>query len=330
MSDQLPFDIDNIRLPNIPKSTVAIIILIATGALVVYTMVFTVAPEEVGVVLRFGKYNRTSPPGLNFKVPFGIERVYKVPIERQLKLEFGFRSAKPGIRTQYSRSGFKEESLMLTGDLNAAEVEWIVQFRITDPRKYLFNVRQPPSTFRDMNEAVMRSVIGERTVDDVLTVGRQSIGRAVKEKLQDLCNQYEIGIEVERIVLQDVSPPDLVRDAFNKVNEAQQEREKLINQALSEYNKVVPRAKGEKERTIEAAKGYASQRVNRAEGDAARFNARFKEYQKAKDVTRRRIYLETMQEVLKNVGKKLITDDAATGILPLFNLESSPMGGRTR
>ncbi len=210
---------------------------------------------------------------------------------------------------------------MLTGDLNAAQVEWIVQFRINDPYKNLFKVRNAVQTFRDINEAMMREIVGDRTVDEVLTVGRQEVASTVALKLQEISDQYELGIKVVQVVLQDVNPPDPVKPAFNEVNEAQQEREKLINQAKSEYNKVIPRARGEAERTIEEAKGYALERVNNAKGEAAKFNSVFKEYVKAKEVTRQRIYLETMNEVLPKVGRKLITDENITGILPLFQLE---------
>jgi membrane protease subunit HflK len=207
---------------------------------------------------------------------------------------------------------------MLTGDLNASEVEWIVQFRISDPYKFLFKVRNAISTFRDMNEALMREVVGDRSVSEVLTVGRVEIASTVTARLQELCDQYETGIKVDQVVLQDVNPPDPVKPAFNEVNEAQQEREKLINQARSEYNKVIPKARGDASRIIEEARGYAIERVNQARGEAIRFNAIFKEYSMAPEVTRQRIYLETMNDVLPKVGRKLITDKEATGILPLF------------
>ena len=284
-----------------------------------FSSLFTIEPEEVGVILRFGKYVRTVNPGLNFKAPLGIEKVFKVPVERQLKLEFGFRTEKADVRSQYSSRGFLEESLMLTGDLNAADVEWIVQYRISDPFKFLFRVRNSVQTFRDINEAIMREIVGDRTVNEVLTVGRQEVAATATTMLQDLSDQYEMGIKVEQVVLQDVNPPEQVKPAFNEVNEAQQEREKLINQARSDYNKVIPKARGEAQRTIEEAHGYALERINNAKGEAAKFTAVFDEYSKAKEVTRQRIYLETMNEVLKKVGKKLITDEKASGILPLFN-----------
>ena len=324
MDQRQPFnfnDLKDLKPPKINFKALATIVIAIVVVIFVFSLWFTIEPEEVGVVLRFGKYTRTVEPGLNFKLPFGIEQVYKVPVERQLKLEFGFRSVTPGVRTSYSTTKYKEESLMLTGDLNAAEVEWIVQFRINDPYKFLFRVRNAEQTFRDINEAVMREIVGDRTVDEVLTVGRQEVATAVTVMLQKLCDQYELGIKVDQVVLQDVNPPESVKPAFNEVNEAQQEREKLINQAKSEYNKVIPKARGEADRTIEEAKGYALERVNQAQGEASRFNSIFAEYSKAKEVTRQRIYLETMHDVMQKVGRKLITDEEATGILPLFQLE---------
>jgi len=324
MDQRQPFDFKDLRdfkPPKINFKAISSIVIAIVAVSFIFSLWFTVEPEEVGIVLQFGKYTRTVDPGLNFKLPFGIEQVIKVPVERQLKLEFGFRSATPGIRTSYSTTKYKEESLMLTGDLNAAEVEWIVQFRINDPYKFLFRVRNAEQTFRDVNEAVMRETVGDRTVDEVLTVGRQEVATAVTVMLQELCDQYELGIKVDQVVLQDVNPPERVKPAFNEVNEAQQEREKLINQAKSEYNKVIPKARGEAERTIEEAKGYALERVNQAKGEASRFNSIFTEYSKAKEVTRQRIYLETMHDVMQKVGRKLITDEEATGILPLFQLE---------
>jgi membrane protease subunit HflK len=210
---------------------------------------------------------------------------------------------------------------MLTGDLNAAEVEWIVQYRISDPYKFLFKVRETPLTFRAMTEAVVREIVGDRTVNEVLTIGRQEISVAVQAKLQELCNQYETGINVDQVVLQDVNPPDRVKPSFNEVNEAQQEREKLINQAQAEFNKVIPRARGEAEQMIQEAEGYALQRVNRSKGEVARFNVLFNQYRLAKEVTRQRIYLETMNTILPKVGKKLIVDESVKGLIPLLDLK---------
>lgn len=287
---------------------------------------YTVDPEEAGLVLRFGKFVRTSEPGLHFKLPLGIERVRKVPIQRQLKEEFGFRTVRAGIQTEYSTQSYVQESSMLTGDLNAALVEWVVQYRIVDPYKYLFQVRSVQDTFRDMSEAVTRRVVGDRTVNEVLTVGRAEVAAQIQVELQELCNQYDTGISVDQVVLQDINPPDPVKPSFNAVNEAQQEKEKLINQAQSEYNREIPRASGQAQQTIQEAEGYALNRVNRAEGDAAAFNALFEEYRKAPDVTRRRIYLETMAQVLPQVRSKTIVDDDLRGVLPLLNLDGRAAG----
>ncbi|MCB1320235.1 MAG: FtsH protease activity modulator HflK, partial [Leptospiraceae bacterium] len=288
--------------------------------IIVFSSVFAVDTEEAAVILRFGEYNRTVDPGLQLKLPLPIEEKYIVPGRRQLKEEFGFRTVATGVRSEYSKRDFSEESLMLTGDLNAAEVEWIVQYRINDPYKFLFRVRNAQQTFRDINEAVMREIIGDRTINEVLTVGRQEISSTVEVKLQELCDQYELGIRIEQAVLQDVNPPDQVKGSFNEVNEAQQEREKLINQARAEYNRVIPKASGEARRTIEEARGYALERVNLSEGEASRFNSLYEEYRKAPEVTRQRIYIETMNRVMQRVDKKVITDENATGVLPLLDL----------
>lgn len=284
------------------------------------TSLFQIGPEEVGVITRFGKYVRTVDPGLNLKVPV-IERLYKVAVERQQKEEFGFRTTQAGIKSEYSKSGTADESLMLTGDLNLADVEWIVQYRIVDPYSYLFRVREPVTTLRDISEASMREIVGDRTVNEVLTVGRAEIAMSAHQKIQALCTEYSLGIRIEQVVLQDVNPPDQVKDAFNDVNQAQQERETLINQARSEYNKVIPKAKGQAEETIQRAEGYATERVNNALGESARFNALYLEYVKAPEVTKRRIYLETMEEVVPKLGNKIITDESGTNVLPLLQMQ---------
>jgi membrane protease subunit HflK len=252
-----------------------------------------------------------------------VERITKVPVQRQLKMEFGFRTARAAAQTSYA-APTKEtiaESHMLTGDLNVAVVEWIVQYRIKDPSAFLFRVRDVPETFRYMSEAAMRQVVGDHSVDEVLTIGREAIALQAKAELQRLCEMYGIGLEVQQLVLQDVNPPNPVKPAFNEVNQAIQEKERAINDAWAEYNKAVPRAKGEAEQAIRAAEGYSLERVNNAEGDAKRFEALYEEYKKAPGVTRRRIYLETLGAVLPKVGRKLVLDESARGILPLLQLE---------
>ena len=291
--------------------------------------VYQIQPEEVGVVTRLGRFVRTSEPGLNFKMPL-LEGVQKVPVQRQLKQEFGFRTEEAGVKTRYSPNAFPEESIMLTGDLNVAVVEWIVQYRVSDPYRYLFKVRNVEETFRSMNEAVMREVVGDRTVTEVLTVGRQDIETAVQEKLQHLAKQYDTGITVDQVVLQDVNPPDPVKPSWDAVNQAQQQRDRLINEARAEYNQVVPRASGEAEQAVLQAEGYSLDRVNRSQGDAERFKALYEAYRRSPQVTRQRMYLETMQRVLPKTGGKIFLDKDAKGILPLFSLEALQTGRRRR
>ena len=290
---------------------------------IVFGSFFTVEPEEIGVVLRFGGYVRTAEPGLHFKVPWPVESLIKVPVQRQLKQEFGFRTESANVRTHDSSHDLSRESLMLTGDLNVAIVDWTTQYRIRDPYQYLFKVRDVPGTFRSMNEAVMREVVGDRSVSEVLTVGRQEIAAEVERRLQELCDQYETGIKVEQVVLQDVNPPDSVKPSFNEVNQAQQEREKMINEARSEFNRVIPRARGEALQTIQQAEGYATDRVNRARGDAALFTALLAAYRRAPEVTRRRMYLETVGEIYPKVKRKIVLDAKAKSVLPLLNLEEA-------
>lgn len=295
------------------------------GALVIlflFTGFYQVAADEVAVVQRFGEYARTAGPGPHFRIPFGIERITRVPDKRQLKMEFGFETVSAGTVSEFrTTEESKKESLMLTGDLNVAVVEWIVQYRIKDPYKYLFHLRNVSGTFRDMTESTMREVVGDHSVDEVLTVGREAIALQAREELQKLCDHYGNGIEIQQLVLQDVNPPDEVKPAFNEVNQAIQEKERAINEALADYNSAVPQAKGQAEQQVRAAEGYALERVNVAEGDAKRFEAVYDEYRKAPQVTRRRLYLETLARVLERAGNKVIVDQQAKGILPLLQLD---------
>jgi membrane protease subunit HflK len=288
--------------------------------MVLLTSWFQVGPESVGVVLRLGAYHREVPPGLHFRLPLGFEQVFIVETQRQLKEEFGFRTEEAGITTRYASGSFESESLMLTGDLNVAVVEWTVQFRIVEPYNFLFRVRDVRQTFRYMSQAVMRELVGDRTINEVLTVGRTELALGAEEKLQELCDQYETGIRVEQVILQDVTPPDEVKPSFNEVNQAQQQKETLINEARSEYNRAVPQARGVALQTVQQAEGYALDRVNRAKGEANRFKAVYDEYRKAPEVTRQRLYLETLRAVLPKVGRKLVVDKEAGNVIPLLNL----------
>ena len=307
-------------------SLVTRIVLILLAVAVLISTYYQVNADSVAVVQRFGRYVRTTDPGPHLKIPI-LETVTIVPVQRQLKAEFGFITDRAAVRSQFSQNeATLAESLMLTGDLNVAVVEWIVQYKVKDPYKYLFKVRRldaqrGDTTFRDMNEAVMRAVVGDHSVNEVLTVGREAIQVTVKNELQKLCDRYETGIEVLQIVLQDVNPPDPVKPAFNEVNQAIQEKERLINEAWADYNQTVPNARGEAERVVRAAEGYALERINNARGDVSRFVNIYDEYRKAPDVTRKRLYLETLNEILPKTGRKLIIDSSMKGLLPLLNLD---------
>lgn len=313
--ENLPPELRNLAKHS-GKIILALIVLIGG-----FLSVFTINPEEVGVVTRFGKLNREVQPGMNFRIPI-IEEVFKVQVERQLKQEFGYRTEEAGVRTRYAKAGDeREESQMLTGDLNLADVEWVVQYRISNAYLYLFRVRNAEKTLRDMAESTMRTVVGDRTVNEVITVGRQEVATSVEKLMQRLCDEYELGIEIDQIVLQDVNPPEPVRPSFNAVNEAEQERETLINEALAQYNREVPRARGTAQETIERAEGYAINRVNQAEGEADRFTSVYNEFIQAPQVTRQRLYLESMERIIPKMGDKIITDKSSQGVLPLLQMQ---------
>ncbi len=303
------------------RENLRFILIAILAVILLWGTIFQIGTEEVGVITRLGKYTRTVDPGLNLKMPF-IETVYKVPVERQQKLEFGFRSmGAVDNQSEYSKDGLGDESLMLTGDLNLADVEWVVQYRINDAYNYLFKVRNPESTLRNISEAATRQIVGDRTVNEVLTIGRTEITVKLHELIQEICNEYNIGIKIEQVVLQDVNPPDPVKAAFNAVNEAQQEKETLINQAKSEYNKVIPKASGEAKATIQKAEGYAIERVNNAQGESARFNDLYNQYIKAPEVTKKRIYLENMTTILSKLGNVIVTDQNGANVLPLLQMQ---------
>ena len=311
---------------KLPESLRSIggLILVVLVLIGVYGSYYQIEPDEVGLVTRFGRFIRTAEPGPHGKLPFGMEQVQKVPVQRQLKQEFGFRTVRADVQSTFAKDEHTSaESQMLTGDLNVATVEWIVQYKISDPYKYLFKLRDVEETFRLMAEASMRTVVGDHSVTELLTVGREAIAAKAKELLSNLCKLYDNGISVQQLVLQDVDPPESVKPAFNEVNQAIQERERDINEAWAEYNQEIPRARGLAQQALEAAEGYSVDRVNRAKGDAQRFVALEEQYRKAPEVTRQRIYLETLSGVLPAAGKKLIFDEKAKGILPLFPLGPS-------
>ena len=296
----------------------AALVLVGLG---MWTAYYTVPSDSVAVVQRFGKYLKDVPPGLHFKLPLGVDTATIVPVKRQLKQEFGFTTPGASDPFQSPRDG-RRETEMVTGDLNAALVEWVVQYRISDPAKFLFEVRQPGGTLRHVSESVMREVVGDRTVDEVITIGRQEIETEALVKMQELSSKYAMGISIDQVQLKNINPPRPVQESFNEVNQAQQEKEKLINEARRDYNKVIPLAEGEKDQRIREADGYRLKRINEAEGDAARFSALLAEYSKAPEVTRRRIYIETLQDVMPAIRSTIIVDEQSHSILPLLNLDS--------
>jgi membrane protease subunit HflK len=289
----------------------------------VYASVYTVAPEEAGVIQRFGRYVRVTGPGLHFKLPFGIETVSKVKTGRNFQMEFGYRTVEAGVRSRFTERGFKEESLMLSGDLNVVDLQWTVQYKIRDPKDFLFQVKDVDSAIRDMSESVMRRVVGNRLFDFVLTVGRAEIADKVKVDMQEVLDSYRTGIQVVNVKMQNVTPPGPVEAAFNEVNEAEQERESKINQAQAAYNREIPKAKGSALQTISKAEGYALERVNKAQGEASRFLDVLKEYRQAKDVTKRRLYLESMNQLLNGVGEIYLIDEDQKGLVPLLDLQKA-------
>jgi membrane protease subunit HflK len=318
---------DSLSLGKGKRPLWLIVIVIVIAIILAYTAFYTIPPGNKGVILRFGRYSGIVMPGLHFKIPLGVDTVFKVHTEQVDTESFGFKSVRPGIRTQYEKGAAEErESLMLTGDLNVIDVEWIIQFRREDPRKYLFNVQDPIMTLRDISESVNRRIVGNRSFDYVLQ-NREEVNRMAREELQKILDEYETGISVVNVRLQNVVPPDPVKGAFNEVNEAQQEKEKLINEAQETYNKEIPQARGEAERTINGSRGFALERVNHAKGDVARFSAVLKEYGSSKEVTKQRLYLEAYQAILPNAKEIYIIDSEQKSLLPLLQLNQPDMKG---
>lgn len=324
MFEELRNYLRGVRGPWIAAGILVLLLLIA-----LWSTWFTVQPEETGIIQRFGAVQRTAGPGLHFKLPFGIETVRTVPTARVLKEEFGFQTTVTGAgqRTQYApdKRAYKNVSLMLTGDLNVIDVQWIVQYRVEDPIRYLFWVRNTQQTIRDISESVMRRVVGNRLGSDVLTVGRVAVSTEVKEEMQKILSEYNAGVRLITVELQDVTPPDPVKPAFNEVNEARQDRERSINQAQEQANREIPRARGEAARSITEAEGYTLERVNRANGEATRFRAILDEYKRAPEVTRRRLYLEAVGAILPEAKALYIVDSQQKALIPWLNLESGQL-----
>jgi modulator of FtsH protease HflK len=320
----LPFpEPGNFRLNPVKILFGVLALVVATG---LFSSFYQVPANSVAIVQRFGKYLDTTEPGLHFKLPFGIDLVTTVETRRQLKLEFGYGTHGALNEYQYNQDyeDMELEKNMVTGDLNAAVVEWVVQFHISDARAYVFNFLEPQATLRDLSESVMREVVGDRTIDEVLTVGRQEMEVKALERMQLIASTLNMGVYIDQVQLGNVNPPTEVKDSFDEVNRAQQQREAAINAANGEYNRVIPEARGKAEQSISQAEGYATERVNRAEGDATRFTSLLTEYHKAPEVTQKRIYLETLSEILPAVPGKVIVDDKVPQFLPLMHLQQNP------
>ena len=322
--------------PNRPNMNFSIkkilsAIVVAVIAVIVLAFIFTgsysVPADSEAVVQRFGKYLSTQDPGLHFKIPLGVDKVTVIPVSRQLKMEFGYSTEGASNPNQGDTQSDATKD-MVTGDLNEAEVEWVIQYRITDPTQYLFAVQDPEDTLRAASEAVMRQVIGDRTIDEVITYGREDIENENLVLLKTVAKEYELGITIDLVQLKNINPPEAVQAAFNDVNNAQQEKQRDINQAQGEYNTVVPKAHGEADQMVSVAEGNAAKRINEAKGDADYFNDILAQYEKAPDVTRRRLYLETMSEILPKMGNKIIIDSDVSRVLPLLPLTNAKIQGQ--
>ncbi|MCD6205948.1 MAG: FtsH protease activity modulator HflK [Candidatus Marinimicrobia bacterium] len=308
---------------EVSSSQTFLVIIVALLIVVVVTIAmsfYTIDANENGVILRFGKYHKTTYPGLHLKLPWGIDKLYTVRVDYQWKEEFGFRTARPGVKTIYSKNQYTDESWMLTGDLNIADVQWIIQYKIKDPIKFLFNVREQSGTIRAVAEAAMRFVVGDRSFQEVLQSDRRKIALLAQDYMQQTLDQYDLGVDIQLVQLITVQPPGPVFDSYNEVNRAKQEQETAINEASQIYNKEIFRVEGEAKRIVQEARGYAINRTNRAKGDAELFTSVYNEYMKAKDVTRQRLYLETMESVMKQVNEKILIDKGVKSLVPFLNL----------
>ncbi|MBE7446153.1 MAG: FtsH protease activity modulator HflK [Planctomycetia bacterium] len=317
-----------VRFEDIPWGSIkkfippilVIVFVIITG----YTAFYTVKANEEAVILRFGSFKETVGPGLHTKIPYGIDRILKGEVKRIYNEEFGFRTEQRGSSSMigYEYPSVKEEKLMLTGDLNCAEVHWVIRYKIKELEEFFFNVKNVGETIRGVSQAVMRTLIGDRSIDEVLTIGRTEIEQKSKEDIQGILDSYKCGIDIQTVLLKGVNPPEPVKDAFNAVNQAIQIRDRIINEAEGQKNKILPAAEGKKQQVIKEAEGYRIRRVNEATGDVKAFQAVYEEYIKAEDVTRRRLFLETMSKVIPKCEKLYIIDNDIKGLLPMFEFSA--------
>jgi len=309
--------------PYLKKAPVAVAAIVLVAAVILLVTCFYAVPaDSEGVVLRLGKYHLTTGPGLHAKLPWPIDSVIKVEVLQVKALEFGFRTARPGKVTVYASptKELKEQSLMLTGDLNVAVVEWIIQYQVKDSRDFLFNVEDVPVTIRDVSETVMRRLVGERSVDEVITTGREVLGAEAREQTAKLLDEYGCGIRIVALRLQDATPPESVKKAFDEVNKARQDQQRIINEAEATRNKPIPEARGKRQLKILEAEGYYERRVKEATGDANALLSKWETFKDARDETRLRLYLETMESIFRNTRNKIIVDEELKGVLPLLQL----------
>jgi membrane protease subunit HflK len=311
-SDQKPTN----PLASLTKILAFVIVIVLLQG--VYSSVYKIQPSEVGVILRLGKYSRTTQSGLHFKIPY-IEKLFKVNVEKIRKQEFGFRTRFPGQQSSFDRRNYDMESLMLTADKNVINVAWIVQYKVADPYLFLFKIKDVEQAVHDASESVTRRIVGNMDFDYVLS-NRDLLAASVKQELQSELDNLEAGIVLVTVQFQDINPPETVKPAFNEVNEADQDMKRLVNEAQETYNRVIPKARGSAKQIIEEARGYASERINDAKGQTERFNDILKEYKNAPVVTRKRMYIETMEQILPGVDTIYVIDKDQQSPLPLLNL----------
>ncbi|MHC1743314.1 MAG: FtsH protease activity modulator HflK [Syntrophobacteraceae bacterium] len=320
------------KIPSMPKGPFWLLGLLFVLILIGANCFFTVQSQETAVVQRFGAYVYTATPGWHLKFPFGIDTVTKVASERAMQREYGYRTLRADVKSQFSEKGFEEQSAMLSGDLNVVNLHWAVQYMIESPVDYLFQVKQVEDTLDDISESVMRRIVGNRYADEVLTIGRAAVAQMARDEMQLILNSYKTGVKIITVKLQNVNPPDPVKAAFNEVNEARQEKERMINEAQQAYNQKIPKTMGEARQLVTQAEGYALERVNRSQGDASRFGEILEAYSKAPDVTRRRMYLESFSVFLERVDRLVVIDEQQKNILPLLDVgraaQSAVSGGR--
>ena len=321
MANNIKFGDIDIQIPSFEFKKFGGLIGVIVVAIIVFFSVYTVGANENGVVLRFGKYSHTTMPGLQFKIPF-VDQVHRVKVDFQFKREFGFRTLRAGVQTKYSTRNYNKESWMLTGDLNIADVRWIIQYKIKNAADYLFNVRDVENTIRDVSEASLRLMIGDRSFTEVLQTDRIAIASNARIHMQKVLDGYKTGISIKMVQLQSVLPPGPVSDSYNEVIRAEQEEEKLENEANQAYNKEIYKADGEAKQLINEAKGYAVERKNMASGDVALFELVLAEYKKAPQITRDRYFIEAMNDIYSKAPNKVIVDTRLENILPILNLKN--------